>query len=425
MAAQNNLYSVLELAPNEHRVDIVDVHRGLFVAADQPDDVIALLAADTTKLVTLTITEAGYHTGADGRLAVTDVEIAIDLAHPLQPASLLGLLAAGLWRRWQNGGAPISVLSCDNMLAAGHTTHDRVTQFLDAAGAPAAMIDWVRHDVAFPNAMVDRIVPSTTDATRDAVEGIIGVRDAVPVPAEKFTMWVLEDTFAAGRPAWQTAGAVFSDEVPKYELIKLRLLNGCYSLLSTMGVLAGLDSNPAAITTDYIAACVHAAQDDEYLPTIQMPRDFDVHAYMNDLFDRWANTALGDATYRVATDGSMKLAQRIVVPANFALQQGRMPQQMALTAAAWICVTCPPPGFDPGPVATKVFEPKAVAMAVATAGASDARDHALRVMHGGFLPDDLTRWDDFNQRVADFVQIIAADGVKAAALEALASRQQQ
>jgi len=422
LRAQDNLYAVLELSPQGERVDLVDVHRGTFVAADQADQVVGALADSSIKLVTCTLTEAGYHTAAADGLDTTAPAIAADLAHPSQPTSLLGILAAGLWRRWQAGGAPVSVLSCDNMLAAGHTAHDRVAQYLAAAGAPAELTGWLDQAVSFPNAMVDRIVPGTTDATRQAVERLLGRYDAVPVPAEAFTMWVLEDNFAAGRPAWQEAGAIFTDEVAKYELIKLRLLNGCYSLLATLGVLAGKATNPEAITTDFIAACVHAAQDDEYLPTLDLPAGFDARAYIDQLFERWANVALGDATYRVATDGSVKLSQRIAIPADFALSQGRMPHQMALTAAAWICVTCPPPGFDPGPLAAKVVEPKAAAMAEAVAGASGTRDHALRIMRGGFLPDQLTRWEEFNQRVADLVDLIARHGVEAAAADALAGQ---
>lgn len=421
LRAQDNLYGVLELSPQGERVEVVDVHRRTLVAADQPDQVIAALADPTIKVATLTLTEAGYHTAADGHLDIAAPAMAADLAQPTQPSSPLGLLAAGLWRRWRDGGAPFTVLSCDNMLAAGHTAHDRVAQYLDAAQAPAELRDWLDQAVSFPNAMVDRIVPGTTDATRAAVARLLSRDDAVPVPAEAFTMWVLEDNFAAGRPAWQRAGAIFSDEVAQYELIKLRLLNGCYSLLATLGVLADKPTNPEAIATDYIAACVHAAQDNEYLPTIDLPTGFDAPAYIDQLFDRWSNTALGDATYRVATDGSVKLAQRIVIPADFALRQGRMPHQMALTAAAWIAVVCPPPGFKPPALATRVIEPKATAMAEAARAATNPRDHALRLMRAGFLPDRLTQWDDFNQRVADLVDVIARHGVAAAAADALAA----
>lgn len=422
LRAQGNLYSVLELAPGVEDARVVDVHRGLLVGADQADEVVAAIAAPATRIVTLTITEAGYHSSAAGRLDVGDPAVVADLRNLARPATPLGMLASGLWRRWQMSGAPVTVLSCDNVLAAGHTARDRLRQFLAAAGGPSELLTWLETSVAFPNAMVDRIVPGTTDATRQAVERILGVRDAVSVPAERFTMWVMEDVFAAGRPAWDKAGALFTDEVNKYEFVKLRLMNGCYSLLANLGVLAGKATSPEAIATDFIAACVHAAQGDEYLPTLDLPKGFEVRAYIETLFGRWANTALGDATWRVATDTSAKLAQRIVVPAVYALERGRVPQQLALTTAAWICVTCPPAGFDPGELAGLVGEPKADAMRQAVTGAKGPRDHALRVMRGGVLPDALTRWDDFDDRVADFVEIVVTHGIRAAAREALASR---
>jgi len=420
MRAQDNLYSVLELAPGTENAHVVDVHRALLVAADQGDEVAQAIAAPSTRMVTLTITEGGYHTSAAGGLDVADPAVAADLAAIDDAKTPLGLLARGLVARWRETAQPLSVLSCDNMLAAGHTTHDRVVQFLQAGGVPSEVLDWVEQSVTFPNAMVDRIVPGATDGTRDAVERILGVRDEVPVPAEKFTMWVLEDAFAAGRPAWDKVGAIFSDEVNKYEFVKLRLLNGGYSLLANLGVLADQATNPGAIAIGYIAECLRAAQVNEYLPTLDLPHGFDVTAYMDDLFDRWANTALNDATWRVATDSSLKLAQRIVVPGDFHMRRGVMPQQMALTAAAWIAVSCPPPGFDPGPVARRVVEPKLAAMKAAVAGASGVRDHTLRIMRAGILPDLLTRWDAFNERVADFVETITEDGVEAAAREALA-----
>ena len=422
MRRQDNLYSVLELAPGVEQAGVIDVHRGLLVAADQTGEVVSAIATPTTSLVTATITEAGYHTSATGLLDVADPRIEADLSNLARARTPLALIASGLWSRWLQGGAPLSVLSCDNMMAAGSTMHDRLRQLLEAVAAPSALLEWLETWVSFPNAMVDRIVPATTDTTREAVTRILGLSDAVPVPAEKFSMWVIEDKFVAGRPAWDKAGAIFTDEVAKYEYIKLYLLNGCYSLLSNLGVLAGETTNPGAIATDYIADCVRAAQGDEYLPALDLPRGFDIRAYIDQLFTRWGNTALADATWRVATDTSMKLAQRIVVPANYALSRGRVPQQLALTTAAWIGVSCPPAGFDPGEVAKLVVEPKQAAMRAAAEGATGSRDHALRIMHGGVLPDVLTRWDVFNDRVADFVEIIAQHGVKAAALEALRSR---
>src|SRR5699024_7041251 len=109
-------------------------------------------------------------------------------------------------------------------------------EYLDAAKAPQHVLDYVEASVAFPNAMVDRIVPRTTAAHSAKVAELLGVTDRFPVPAEDFSMWVLEDKFPAGRPAWDRAGAIFTDEIESYEMVKLRFLNGSHSLIAYLGI---------------------------------------------------------------------------------------------------------------------------------------------------------------------------------------------
>jgi fructuronate reductase len=422
LAAQDHLYSVLEMSVEGERADVVDVHRRTLVAADQTDALLDEIAAPSTRIVTLTVSEHGYHRNPrTGDLDADSDAVRADLADPENPRTTIGQLAAGLARRLRAGGAPVTVLSCDNLQSAGRTTRTVVGQYLTAAGAPAEVIDWVASSVTFPNAMVDRIVPGTTDATRARVRAVLGVDDAVPVPAEAFSMWVVEDDFAAGRPAWEQAGAVFSSEVEAYELVKLRLLNGSHSLIAYLGALDGQETIAASRAQDFVARSVDAAIRDEYLPSIELPSGFDPDAYVAQLFDRWANAALGDRTARVGSDGSVKLLQRVPGPALRMLDLGLVPQQLALTVAGWICCVCPPGGFDPGPVAGAMVEPARERLARATAGATDVRSHVEAVMRGGFFPTELAGRDEFTRRVADLAQLVVDHGVRQAAVEALAS----
>lgn len=423
LSAQGNLYSVLELSAEAERAEVVDVHRRTLVAADQTGELLDEIATAATRIVSLTVSEHGYHRNAStGDLDLDAEAIRADLADPDHPRTTIGQLAAGLGRRLRAGGAPLTVLSCDNLQSAGNTTGRLVRQYLDAAGAPAELLDWVGTSVTFPNAMVDRIVPATTDATRDRVQALLGLRDRVPVPAEAFSMWVLEDRFAAGRPAWERAGAIFTPEVEAYELVKLRLLNGSHSLIAYLGALDGQDTIPAACAQEFIARCVDAAIQDEYLPSIELPTGFDPDAYVERLFARWANTALGDRTARVGSDGSVKLLQRVPGPAVWMLDRGATPNLLALTLAGWICCVCPPEGFDPGPVAAATVEPARERLARVTAGAPDVRSHVEAILRGGFFPAELAAHDEFARRVADHVESIVRAGVREAAAQALASR---
>src|SRR5699024_2448852 len=134
------------------------------------------------------------------------------LAAPDRPRSVIGMLARGLTER-STSGEPFTVLSCDNLPAAGATARRMVTEFLERSAAADDVLAYVREQVAFPNAMVDRIVPATTPQTSQEVAELLGVHDEAPVRAEEFTMWVIEDDFPGGRPAWEQAGVTFSDEV--------------------------------------------------------------------------------------------------------------------------------------------------------------------------------------------------------------------
>lgn len=421
MTAQDGMYSVVTLDPGREEVGVVDVHRGFLVAAEDGAAVLAAVADPAHKILTLTISEAGYHLDSTNALAVADPDIAADLADGgADPTSPLGQIAFGLLRRHRESGAPLTVLSCDNLLSAGDTTRAAVTAFLRAAGASEEFFAWLAESVTFPNAMVDRIVPAPTDETRAVAARVLGVADAAPVPAELFSMWVLEDRFAAGRPRWEAApGVLFSDEVEKYELLKLRLLNGGHSLIAYLGGLDGRETIPASRQQPFIADCTRAALTREYLPSIDLPTGFDPDAYIDQLFGRWSNTVLADRTARVGSDGSTKLLQRVPLPAIRMLTRGEMPHQLALTVAAWIACTTPPAGFDPGPVAAAMVEPKADALRAATAGATDVRSHVEAVLRGGFFPRELVEHDAFVARVIHFVDLIVTRGVRSAAAEAL------
>ncbi|MGV1009536.1 MAG: mannitol dehydrogenase family protein [Dermatophilaceae bacterium] len=422
MRAQDYLYSVLTMSAAGTEVGVLDVHRHTLVAADDGPQVLTGIADPAHKILTLTVSENGYHREArTGALDVTAAPIVHDLTDTDNPTTPIGLVCRGLAKRHAAGGAPVTVLSCDNLQSAGTMTRGLVEQFLQASGATPQLLRWVSGSVSFPNAMVDRIVPAPTEATRAEVHGILGLHDACPVPAEAFSMWVMEDAFAAGRPRWEAGGAIFTDEVEAYELIKLRLLNGCHSLIAYLGALDGRETIPQSRGQEFVEAAVRAAIANEYLPSVHLPTGFDAPAYVESLFDRWNNAALGDKTSRVGSDGSAKLLQRVPEPAVRMLRLGQMPEQLALTVAGWVCCVAPPGGFRPGPLADAMVEPARERLDQVTAGASSVGEHVNAVLNGGFFPDELVSHPEFTARVAELTEVIVRDGVRAAAALALSA----
>jgi fructuronate reductase len=309
-------YTVITMADGPPRVRPVDVITETLVAADEPEEVVHRIADPATEIVTLTVTEAGYHL----RPGTRDLDPAVPANSPL------ALLARGLVRR----DLPITVLSCDNLTANGELLRHVLGQ-LDPTALAAA---------TFPSSMVDRIVPAT-GPEHVAMAKEAGYADAIPVPAEPFSQWVIEPNFAAARPAWESAGALLSKEVHAYETVKVRLLNGSHSLIAYLGLLRGHRHIASAFTDEPIAAAVGQLMAD-YVPTLHLPADLDLVRYQRQLAERFGNAALGHRTAQVGTDGSMKLAQRVPDAVEWHHRNGTVPTGLALLVAAFLHVSCHP-----------------------------------------------------------------------------------
>ncbi|MFE2181977.1 mannitol dehydrogenase family protein [Streptomyces sp. NPDC059455] len=423
MRDQEMAYAVVEITPDDTRVTVPAVHTGTLVATEQPDDLLDALAAPATAVITLTVTEHGYtFSPRTGGLDLDAPAVQADLRGDTPPRTTIGQIVRGLQRRMRTHARPVTVLSCDNLVGNGAQTRRLVHEFTQAL--PAAERDdltpWLESAVTLPNSMVDRIVPATTDTYREAVATHLGVHDTVPVPAEPFSMWVMEDRFAAGRPRWETGGALFTDDVEPYELLKLRLLNGTHSLIAYLGALDGRETVPDATARPFIAEAARAVLHDDYLPTLTVPTDIDLDHYIGQLFDRWANTALGHRTRQVGSDGSVKLRQRVPEPALFHLRAGRMPHHLALTVAAYLCCVAPRPGFSPGPHATAMADParKTLATIAGRSATASGPSFVEAVLDSGLLGDGLRDHSDFAARVAELIDLIVRHGPAAAAADA-------
>ncbi|MER6090487.1 mannitol dehydrogenase family protein [Streptomyces bluensis] len=421
LRAQDFRYSVVEIAPEGSRVVVPAVHTGALVAAHRPEAVVDAIAAPGTRIVSLTVTEHGYtFSPRTGHLDLDHEDVRADLRGDTPPRTVIGQIARGLQHRLRRHATPVTVLSCDNLAGNGTQTARLVHEFAAALPGTAGddLADWLDHAVTYPNTMVDRIVPATTDAYRTAVADRLGLHDDVPVPAEPFTMWVLEDRFAAGRPAWEHGGALFTDDVEPYELLKLRLLNGTHSLIAYLGALDGRATIPDAVAQPFVADAARRVLHDDYLPSLTVPDGIDLDAYVAQLFERWGNSALGHRTRQVGSDGSVKLRQRVPEPALGHLRAGRTPHHLALTVAAYLCCMAPPPGFDAGPQAAAMADPARSDLRKTAERTTSVRDFVAAVIDGGLLGDRLPEHPVFTDRVAELIGVLTRHGTAAAAADA-------
>ncbi|MGI2029604.1 hypothetical protein ACRQ5F_20170, partial [Endozoicomonas acroporae] len=240
LQSQDNAYTVTEMYPDGSRtVKLATAIRQFLAVEDDRRPLLDIMGADTTRIVSLTITEKGYCLNpTTGRLMLDNALIAHDLANPQNPKSALGLIVTALDQRRAKGIVPFTVLSCDNVPDNGKRARAAVIQMAEAMDKELAV--WIRAEVAFPCTMVDRIVPTMTEASFADVQAYLGTDDKGDIVTEAYRQWVIEDHFTLGRPPWDNVdGAMFVADVQPYEEMKLRMLNGSHSILAYLGYLAG------------------------------------------------------------------------------------------------------------------------------------------------------------------------------------------
>ncbi len=409
LRAQDGLYGILELGGSAVVPLVVGVHSELLVAAEEPDAVVARLADPAIRIATLTVTERGYTArAATGALDTDLAAVRADL-RGAPPATTIGLLTRGLQRRWRGHGEPMAIVSCDNLDANGQHTRALVLEFAGLLPEPdgAELRAWIERSVAFPSTMVDRIVPATRTEHRARAAELLGLDDAAPVVAEPFHMWVLEDRFPGGRPRWDAAGAIFSDEVERYEQLKLRLLNATHSLIAYLGLLAGARSIADAIARPEIRAAAEHAMHAELRPTFDAPAQVDVPRYVDTVLQRFANAELDHRTCQVASDGSTKLPARITGAVLHHTSRGLVPRTLALALAAYIRCLATPDAYDAAALGA-IADPERDRLEALGRRARDSRELVEAVFELGIFAPALAQATAFVEAVAELHSVLVA-----------------
>ncbi len=333
LQAQDGLYSLWELEGEQRRVTVVGSIMDHLDASDDSRPAVALLADADTRIVSLTVTEAGYCLDAAGALDTLHPDIVHDLAHPTRPRSAPGLLVSALAARRAAGIGGFTAMSCDNLVGNGHRLQAAVLGL--AARLDPSLAQWIGAQASFPCSMVDRITPATDPARSARLCADWGVDDRILVVCEPWLQWVMEDRFVAGRPPFEQAGVVFSDAVERYEDMKVGLLNGGHSALSHLGLLLGYTRVHEALA-DPLLRDWHLGYMREVAATLQPLTGVDYRAYQASLAQRFANAAIEDRLLRLAMDSSTKFPQVLLPPAIRRLQAGQPVDHLATAIALWI-----------------------------------------------------------------------------------------
>lgn len=350
LAPQDGLYTLIE---RSDAGDTAVVIPSLVEAVDGADlgRFVELLSAPATALVTLTITEPGYRLTADGVPDRTDAAVLADIdwlsdalageSLPARselaaagPRTSLGRLLLGLEARRRAGAGPLAVVPCDNIPDNGSFVQSGLTAFAAAVNADTA--SWLAQNVSFVSTSIDRITPKTTEGDIRTAAELSGWADRAPVVTEPFRDWVLQGDFPAGRPAWESAGARFVEDIEPFERRKLWLLNGAHSLLAYAGRLRGYETVAQAIADPVLRSWVTALWDEavRHLPA----EGLDLHEYRTALLRRFANSRIEHRLAQIGMEGVSKLRVRAVAIAVAERAEGRDGAASARAIGAWIAL---------------------------------------------------------------------------------------
>ncbi len=333
MAAQDYLTTLIKLDPAGSSAEVIGPMIDYVPIVEGNGPLIDRMAQPDIRIVALTVTEGGYFIDpATGGFDANHPDILHDATNPDRPRTAFGAIVAALKRRRADGLGPFTGQSCDNLQHNGQVLRQTVVSLARLSDPDLA--DWIDTECSFPDAMVDCIVPATGPKELALVQEF-GIEDDVPVSHENFRQWVIEDDFCAGRPPWEHACAIMTDDVGAFERMKIRMLNGGHQILSNLGELLSVETISEAMEHPLIRAAFEKIEREEILPHIRPVPGFTPTDYIDLLLGRFGNPRIIDTTRRVAFDGSSRHPGFILPSLRDGLAAGTPIDGLALVEAAW------------------------------------------------------------------------------------------
>ena len=343
LQAQGGAYTLETVTPQGERsyTRIESIQRVI----PYQDDLAPLIAAGAeaaTRIISFTVTEAGYYLDAKNQL---DWATFADLRADLEAVragraghTIYGGLVSILRARMHSGAGAVTLMNCDNLRHNGERSRAGLLQFIDALG-DTALKAWVEQNTSSPNAMVDRITPRPTPDVAERVKAATGWDDQAAIMGESFIQWVIEDNFIAGRPTWEQVGVEMVQSVDAYEEAKIRLLNATHSCIAWAGTLVGYQYIHEGTHDAVIRRIAYDYVTDDTIPVLDTPENpspLDLRAYRDVVLDRFGNPAICDTNQRVAMDGYSKIPGFIVPTIRERLARGESIASVILLPALFL-----------------------------------------------------------------------------------------
>lgn len=332
---QDYLFPLIERAEGVDKTSLIGSLIDVTVATESPQEAVGVLADPNIKLVTMTITEAGYHYNkATGNLDFFHEEIRNCLSNMDEPSTVVGLLVAALEKRMNSGAPPLTIMSCDNMDANGSALRNVVLAYADKKQHPD-LGKYIRQNITFPTTMVDRITPSTPEEFQQVADASVFNWPVITTPMPEYAM-VIENNFAGDMPDLISVGATIVDDVTPYKNMKVRLLNGAHMALGCIGRVAGYDTVIEAISDPRIEKFISGFIK-ETKNTLIPSDSINYDLYADDVLNRLKNPKITDRLWRLVRNGTeAKLDKRLLGSLTDSIANNTGHKHITFATAAWM-----------------------------------------------------------------------------------------
>ena len=339
LRAQGGAYTLETVTPQGERsyTRIESIQR-VIPYQDDLAPLIAVGADPATRIISFTVTEAGYYLDAHNQLdwpTFPDLRADLEAVKSGQTGhTIYGALVSILRARMKAGAAAVTLMNCDNLRHNGERSRSGLLQFIDTLG-DTALKAWVQEHTRSPNAMVDRITPRPTPDVTERVKAATGWDDQAAIMGESFIQWVIEDNFIAGRPEWEKVGVEMVNSVQAYEEAKIRLLNATHSCIAWAGTLAGYLYIHEGTHDAAIRQMAHDYVTHDAIPVL-LPCPINLETYRDVVLDRFGNPAIQDTNQRVAMDAFSKIPGMIAPTIRDKLARGGSFDSVAMLPALFL-----------------------------------------------------------------------------------------
>ncbi|MEO9652137.1 MAG: mannitol dehydrogenase family protein [Roseobacter sp.] len=405
LLAQECLNTLIELGPDGSSAEVTGAMIDFLPIQEDNAALIATMSDPKIRIVSLTVTEGGYYQDVAGGLDVNHDDIQHDATTPERPRTAFGAIIAALKARRLAGAVPFTCQCCDNLQNNGAILRQTVVGLARLSDPDLA--DWIDSEGAFPNSMVDCIVPATGEKELELVQSL-GVSDLAPVTHENYRQWVIEDSFCAGRPPWEIIGATLTHSVHSYESMKIRILNAGHQVLANVGEILGVPTIYACMHDEQIAQFFDKVQTEGIVPYVDPVPEIAPEAYVHLIEKRFSNPAILDTTRRVAFDGSSRHMGFVLPILKEAIESGGSVSGLALVEALWARM-CAGERED-----GSVIEPNDPQWDALNTAALQARDRPTAWLQQNWVYGTLADNAAFSDAFSNWLEMIWRDGARAA-----------